>query len=495
MVDDAVTRLYGRQAGLAYPACLDKPGKVLHPSCQIGQRLLPCVAAAAASRDTAPLLVYASGAVAAGAPRGPGLPRSAQAKSLRGGTAIESNAAVTETQVGPLNRNTTFLLLWAGQFVSQIGDRLAALAFPWLVYTTTGSAVGTGAVFALYTLPYVLFGAFAGVAVDRLDKRRLMIAADLVRAGLVLMVPVLAARSLPAIFVLSFAISSAAVFFDPAKLAVLPEIVPASRLLRANSLLSTGENLTEILGWAFAGVLLASVSTSVAFQLDAATFGVSAVALGLMRYQAPARAAAERSARAVWRELQEGFSLLRRDRGLRANTVMVLVCVAGLGASYPLTFLLAVSVFEGGTKAFGLLEAVVGGGYLVGSLAVVAFAPQVRKGHLMIGGLALMGCCLALVAITDSVWVAAIPFAVFGAANAAALIAVDTYLQQVVPQGMRGRALGTRFTLTQGTYALSVLAAGALAGIIDVRVLFVVAGVIVAASALVGALSREVRQS
>ena len=65
-----------------------------------------------------------------------------------------------------LARNGNFLLLWAGQFVSQMGDRLAMVAFPWFVYESTGSALGTGAVFALYTLPYVLFGAFAGVAVS-----------------------------------------------------------------------------------------------------------------------------------------------------------------------------------------------------------------------------------------------------------------------------------------------------------------------------------------
>ena len=162
------------------------------------------------------------------------------------------------------------MLLWAGQFVSQIGDRLAALAFPWLVYTSTGSAVGTGAVFAIYTLPYVLFGAFAGVAVDRVDKRRLMIAVDLIRAALVLTVPLLATRSLPAVYLLAFVIATAGVFFDPAKLSILPEIVPPGRLLRANSLMSTAENLTEIVGWAFAGLLLAAVSTSAAFELDAA---------------------------------------------------------------------------------------------------------------------------------------------------------------------------------------------------------------------------------
>jgi MFS family permease len=413
---------------------------------------------------------------------------------LPGGSPIEANAVAAETQFRPLHRNASFLLLWAGQFVSQIGDRLAALAFPWLVYQSTGSALGTGAVFAVYTLPYVLFGAFAGVAADRFDKRRLMIAADLLRASLVLAVPFIAARSLPAVFLLSFAIASAGVFFDPAKLAMLPEIVQPGRLLRANSLLSTGENLTEILGWAFAGLLLASVSTSVAFGLDAVTFAVSAAALALMRYK-PTLGAAERTAHAFWGELKDGFRFLARDRGLRANTVMVIVCVAGLGAAYPLTFLFAVQVLEGGAGAFGALEAAVGAGYLAGSLALVALATRVHKGRVMISGLALMGACLALVPTTDSVWAAAVPFAIFGLANAVVLISVDTYLQEVVPHGLRGRVLGTRFTITQGMYAISVLIGGALASVVDVRVLFIVAGAIVAVSALVGLLTGEVRDS
>ncbi len=411
------------------------------------------------------------------------------------GRPIEANAVAAETQLRPLHRNASFLLLWAGQFVSQMGDRLAALAFPWFVYQSTGSALGTGAVFAVYTLPYVVFGAFAGVAADRFDKRRVMITADLVRALLVLTVPFVASRSLPAVFVLSFAIASAGVFFDPAKLAMLPEIVAARRLLRANSLLSTGENLTEILGWAFAGLLLASVSTSVAFGLDAVTFAVSAAALALMRYTPSAGVAAERTARAFWAELKEGFRFLGRDRGLRANTIMIIVCVAGLGATYPLTFLFAVQVLEGGAGAFGALEAAVGAGYLAGSLALVALATRVHKGRVMIAGLSVMGACLALVATTDSVWMAAVPFAAFGIANAVVLIAVDTYLQEVVPHGMRGRVLGTRFTITQGMYALSVLIGGALAAVVDVRVLFIVAGAIVAISALVGLLTREVRDS
>jgi DHA3 family macrolide efflux protein-like MFS transporter len=163
------------------------------------------------------------------------------------------------------------MLLWTGQFISQLGDRLAMVALPWLVYKSTGSALSTGVVFALYTLPYVLFGAFAGVLIDRFDKRLVMIASDVARVALVMLVPVAAAWSLPAVYALSFLIASAAVFFDPCKLAILPDLVSRDRLLRANSLLATGENLTEIVGYTLAGLTLAYISTTSAFRIDAAS--------------------------------------------------------------------------------------------------------------------------------------------------------------------------------------------------------------------------------
>ena len=376
-----------------------------------------------------------------------------------------------------------------------MGDRLAAIAFPWLVWTSTHSAAGAGAVLALYTLPYLVFGAFAGVAADRVDKRKFMIAFDLVRVGLVLAVPLVAPHSLAAVFVLSFAIASAGVFFDTSKLSLLPEIVSSSQLLRANSLLSTTEYLTEILGPVAAGLLLAVVGTAAAFQVDAVTFAVSAAALLLMPYRAKARAAAERTARALWSELREGFRFLSRDRAVRANTVMSVIATAGVGAMLPLTFLFAVHVLHGGPRAFGTLEGAMGVGYFIGSVALVALANRVHKGWVMIAGLAVMGGCLALLAVTGSVWTAALPIVVYGVANAVLLIAVDTFLQQQVPEGLLGRVLGMRFTLTQGMYALSVLLGGALAAVVDVRVLFVVAGGIVFFSALVGLLSREVRES
>ncbi len=391
-------------------------------------------------------------------------------------------------------RNRAFILLWSGQFVSQMGDRLAMVAFPVLVYHRTGSALSTGLIFALYTLPYVLFGTFAGAVIDRFNKRTIMIIADLLRVGLVVLVPLFATRSLPAVFVLSFAISSAAVFFDPGKIAIVPDIVGPGMLLRANSLLASGENLTEILGFSLAGFTLAYVSTATAFRVDAVTFAASAAALALMRYRAPLRVAAAQQAESLGRQVREGLSFLRHHRGLLVNTAMVVASVAGLGASYPLTFFLAVRVLHGGPQAFGLFEAAVGLGYLVGSLILAALATRVRLGYAITLGLMVMGLGLVIVAVTGAVWQACMPFALVGLANAAALISVDTYLQKVVPEPLRGRVLGARFTLTQGTYALSVLIGGALAGVFDVRALFLVAGALVGVPALVGLCVKEIRE-
>lgn len=396
---------------------------------------------------------------------------------------------------GPLTRNRNFLLLLTGQLISQIGDRLAMVALPWLVYKTTGSALGTGMVFALYTLPYVFFGAFAGVALDRFNKRTLMLLADVARAGLIILVPLAAQQSLALVYVLAFLAASAAVVFDPGRLALIPDIVPEDKLIRANSFMTMAENLTEIVGYAGAGFMLVYVSTTSAFRIDALSFLASAVALAFMRYRPPTHSARSNTAASMWREIGEGLLYLLRNRGLLVNTAMVMGSVIGMGMSYPLTFLFAVRILNGGTRAFGLLEAFMGIGYLSGSVALAATATRVRKGPTMVVGMASMGICLVLVPVTDTTWLASAVFAVFGVANAVALVTIDTYLQQIVPNGLRGRVFGVRFTLTQSTWALSVLIGSALAGWIDIRALFIIAGVVVAVPAVLGLFAHEVRDA
>ena len=410
----------------------------------------------------------------------------------QGVTLVEGRTAPVPPE--PLLRNRNFLLLWAGQFISQMGDRLAMVAFPWLVYSQTRSELGTAVVLALYTLPYVFFGSFAGVVIDRVNKRSLMVLADAARAGLIVLVPIAASRSLPAVYVLSFLAATVGVFFEPAKLAIIPEIVPRERLLRGNSLLITGDNVTEVVGYLLAGAIVATVSTANAFRIDAATYLCSGAALLLMHYRAPSRAARQ-AARSFGLELAEGFSYLRKHRGLLANTVMVLAAAAGIGAGYSLTFLLAVRVLDGGPAAFGAFEGAIGAGFLLGSMGVAVTARRLRKGIAMTVGLLVMGVTMACVAAAPTIRVAMVPFFVVGIANAAVVLAIDTYVQENVPVDLAGRVWGTRVALTQGTYAVAVMAGGALASVFDVRALFVAAGLLVATAGLAGLFVRIVREA
>jgi MFS family permease len=389
-----------------------------------------------------------------------------------------------------LARNSNFVLLVTGQFVSQMGDRLAMVAFPWLVWRTTGSALSTGLILALFTLPYVLFGTVAGGVLDRIDRRGVMVAADLARGGLVLAVPFVASRSTGGLYALAFAVATATVFFDPGLMALLPDIVPQDGLLRANSLLAASEHTTEIVGFAAAGFLVSYLATRATFTIDAATFAVSAVTLLAMTIR-PASGPENRatSSKALRKtgfmgEIAEGIRYLREHVGLRANTLLAMAAAAGAGAFYPLTFLLAADRF-GGTTAFGFMEASVAAGYLCAAVVIGSAARRLRKGLAITIGLMVMGVCATLPWVIHALPLVLLDFAALGAANAAVLISIDTYVQVTVPAKLSGRVWGARFTLTQGAFAVGVLVAGALATGIGLGPLFGLCGAILFVPALI----------
>jgi hypothetical protein len=185
----------------------------------------------------------------------------------------------------------------------------------------------------------------AGGVLDRLDRRGVMIAADIVRGGLVLAVPFVAQHSTTGVFALAFFTSCATVFFDPGLMTLLPEIVTDESLLRANSVLEASSHITEIVGFAAAGLVVSYFATRTTFTVDAATFGVSAVTLLAMSLHRVPRTrggseleqdSADRHG--FWAETREGVSYLLHHAGLRANTLLAVASVAGVGAFIPSPF-------------------------------------------------------------------------------------------------------------------------------------------------------------
>ncbi len=366
------------------------------------------------------------------------------------------------TPARQLAGNANFLLLLGGQFISQMGDRLAMIAFPYLVYNTTHSALSTGVVLALFTLPYVLFGALAGGVLDRLDRRGVMVAADIVRGGLVLAVPILSpCTPRPACSRSRFSASFATVFFDPGMMALLPEIVPDDSLLRANSILEASSHLTEIVGFAAAGVVVyLYFAMKTTFTVDAATFGVSAVTLLAMTLKGSQKGGRQRR----HRRRAPGTASSSGKRSARAPRTCSTTPGCGPTPSsplrqwrasepfYPLTFFLAVDRFHG-ARTFGFIEATIAVGYLrrVRRDGRYGKARAQGSGH---DGRA-DGHGRLLHGAVGRPLPAARPRRLRRARRrqrGGAHASIDTYVQSVVPKALRGRVRGARFTLTQGVY-------------------------------------------
>src|SRR5712692_10294859 len=175
--------------------------------------------------------------------------------------------------------NRPFRLLWLGQSVSYFGDMMNTTGLAIMLYLVTRSPSLVALGLVAKAAPTVLFGLIAGPFVDRFNRQRLMVAADLGRALLTISIPYFAYRWLPAVFVAVFLIATASAFFNPAKQALLPNLVAHEHLVTANSLVSSSEKTMELLGYSGAGLIAAVVSWIPLFLIDATTYLISAVSL------------------------------------------------------------------------------------------------------------------------------------------------------------------------------------------------------------------------
>ncbi|MDK9700231.1 MAG: MFS transporter, partial [bacterium] len=204
------------------------------------------------------------------------------------------------------NRNLTFL--WLGQVISQSGDSIYQIGLLWLVLELSGSETITGFVAMSVYLPSLVFSLFAGVAADRFNRRRIMITADILRTGIVLLIPLAALLfHLNAWFlaVNAFALVAASVFFYPARDSLLPLLVPKEQLLRANTLIQTSWQFSLLLGPAVAALLLEYFGKVQLFTATSLFYFGSFLFIFLIRVQEPRVAVQEDHS--GWKDIRQGL--------------------------------------------------------------------------------------------------------------------------------------------------------------------------------------------
>ncbi len=293
-------------------------------------------------------------------------------------------------------RVANYRWLWIGQFVSMIGDKIHQIAMAMLVYTATGSMFQMGLMLGITLLPAALFGLLAGVYVDRWDRRRTMIWADLARAALVAMIPFVVRFGIGWVYVIAFIVSTVSLFFIPAKRASIPDLVPASELMAANSLDDTSEAVAEFAGLAVGAAIVAVLGSTAAFGIDAVSFIFSAIMIS--RISLRAAPAAEAVPTGVWAEAAEGLRHIWKTDVLRDLIgVYALAAVFAAGA-IAVTYALALQRYDAGAPGVALLDAAVTAGTIVGALAVGRSGPT-RPGRKFLLGIAAFGLSIAALAL------------------------------------------------------------------------------------------------
>jgi MFS family permease len=374
--------------------------------------------------------------------------------------------------------------LWLGQIVSVVGDKINQIAMAMMVYAITGSMLQMGLMLGITFLPAAIFGVFAGVYVDRWDHRTTMLWADVARGLLVLAIPFVVPFGLYWAYLIAFLVATIALFFLPAKRAVIPDIVPAEHLMAANSLDNASESVAELVGLALGGVLMTLLQYRGAFIADAITFLFSALMIYSMAYRRVPSGEAS-AVRSVMAEAREGLDFIWNSNVLR-ELMAIYIPAAVLGsAAISICYALALVRYDKGAPGLALLDGAIAVGALIGALAVARSGPS-NPGLKFLFGTAAFGASLMLISLAATIWVAVVLFVIGGVANMWFFIPATTIMQSHANVELRGRVMAALTTATRLAMVVGLVGAGALADRTSIPLLTAVTGAAAVVVALVG---------
>jgi MFS family permease len=379
-----------------------------------------------------------------------------------------------------LNRN--FALLWTGQAISELGSHITDQGLPLVANLVLGAtSAQMGLLVALGMLPVLLFGLLAGVWVDRLQRRPILIIADLARALLLLSIPVAALLHwlrIEQLYIVAALVGILTVFFDIANQSFLSQLVVRERILEANSKLSASSSLAEVGGPTMAGVLVQVLTAPIAIVLDALSFLISALCSGLIRVREP-RPSVVAVRQHVWQDIRAGLHVIVANPVLRA--IMLCSSTRNLcGGAFAALYNLYIIRELGMTPLlYGVFVGAGGAGALLGALLAHKLARRFRVGHILVGAALLDGIAMLLTPLAGGSK-AAVALLLLGQligdfAYAIYEIHALSLRQELVPTHLLGRANASMRVLVEGMVPIGALLAGFVATAISMRLTLLIA--------------------
>jgi MFS family permease len=380
-------------------------------------------------------------------------------------------------------RDGDFLKLWTGQTISAFGSRITREGIPLAANLTLGAGPAEmGLLAAAGAAPVLLVGLLAGVWVDRLRRRPVLIIADVLRAALLGSIPAAAifgSLRIEQLYLVTALVGVLTVFFEVADQSYLPTLVEREHVVEGNSKLGATDSLAEIGGPPLAGVLVQTITAPLAILFDALSFLVSAASVALIRKPEPAPTPhAERVG--AWSEILVGLRVVFGDPVLRA-TVAAGASWSFFGGAYATLYNLFLLRELGVRPAeYGVLVAMGGVGALLGALGAGRLTRRVGLGRALIGVMVLSGLVALLTPLAGGTHTQVL--LMLGASQlvgdfggAIEGIAVTSLRQAVVPDRLLGRANASAGFLIGGVHPIGALLAGALAGAIGMRATLLIA--------------------
>lgn len=303
-------------------------------------------------------------------------------------------------------KSRNFFLLWLGQIISQMGDRLGQMALVAFVYLRApGSAMDMAKILSFTIIPVFLIGPVAGAYVDRWDRRKTMYVCDFLRAVLIFVIPLLLfySENIVPIYVIIFLAFSLGRFFVPAKLSIVPELVKNKNLLIANSLINTTGMIAAILGFGVSGVIVEWLGARSGFYLNSLGYLISGALIFRIAKKHPAhhgniniavKEIAEAIRKSVFAEIKDGAIYFLKNKEIRFTAWMVFALWAALGSTYVVIIVFVQKTLHSATKDLGLLVMFLGIGLFVGSFIYGKFGQRLSHFKAIFSSLLLSGAML-----------------------------------------------------------------------------------------------------
>lgn len=358
-------------------------------------------------------------------------------------------------------KNRTFLLLFLGNTISLIGFGFNLVGVSWLVLEVTGSELALGKIMAMATVPGVILALFAGIIIDKVNRKWLLVVLDLFRMVVVGTFVILLVQdrfSMNALFITVLLMGTGSSLFWPTAQAFVQELVSAKDYFHANALLSASYQAGSILGAGIGGVVVHFYGVPTALAFNAFTHLISALLISAAPFT---RQVVHHEVESMWQSVSKGFIYFKEKVGvLILGFTTILADVAIWGALSVLTITISKEVFLAGSLGYGLMEGFYGVGALISTVAVGYMTRFLGRGRALLLCYVVAGVMCLLAPIAISIYLAGVAYFFMGLHNNAARICIRTIFMEQIPNKIMGRVQTILGVYTRLLVVASALSAG-----------------------------------